>query len=188
MERQTKKSFRENYHFTINSVWTQRARKIITAMDIRNITFEENYVIIRRGSLLKTTNKKHHTGEVKFPHFPVKQKHMPSYCLTKYLDATKPRRDKIISLFITTIKPYKLISKETLAWWVKTTLKAAGIDVKLFTPHSTRSVSDSKAKLHVPIEAIWTRGWCSMQTFAKYYDKSISKENEFANSILNNEN
>ena len=48
----------------------QRAREIITAMGIGNSTFEENYVIIRIGNLLKTTNKKHHTGEVKFPHFP----------------------------------------------------------------------------------------------------------------------
>ena len=69
MVRQIKKPFRENCHFTIYSMW-QRAREMITAMDTRNITFEENYVIIRIGNLLKTTYKKHHTGEVKLPHFP----------------------------------------------------------------------------------------------------------------------
>ena len=48
----------------------QRAGEIKTTMDTRNVTFEENYVIIGTVNLLKTRNKKHHTGEVKFPHFP----------------------------------------------------------------------------------------------------------------------
>lgn len=64
MDRQIKKSLRENCQRG------QRAREIIRAMDTKNITFEENYVIIRIGNLIKTANKKHHTGEVKFLHFP----------------------------------------------------------------------------------------------------------------------
>ena len=38
--------------------------------------------------------------------------------------------------------------------WIKTTLAAAGIDVKLFTTHPTQSTSNSNTKLHIPIEAI----------------------------------
>lgn len=72
----------------------------------------------------------------------------------KYLDATKLRRDNFTLLFITTLKPYKPISKGTETRWIKTTLAAADIDVKLFTPHSTHSASNSKAKLHEPIETI----------------------------------
>ena len=45
-----------------------------------------------------------------------------------------------------------------MARWIKTTLAAAGVDVKLFTPHSTRSASNSKAKIHVPIETILQTG------------------------------
>ena len=45
-------------------------------------------------NLLKTTNKKHHSGEVKFPHFASNENICPVYCLTKYLDAKTPRRDK----------------------------------------------------------------------------------------------
>ena len=63
--------------------------------------------------------------------------------------------------------------------WIKTTHAVAGIDVKLFTPHPTRSAANNKAKVHVPIETIL------MHTFAKHYDKPISKEIEFAKSILN---
>ena len=66
---------------------------------------------------------------------------------------------------------------------------AAGTDVKLFALHSTRSTSNSKAKLHVPIkDNSEDKGWRSMHTFTKYYDKTISKENELANSILNYKN
>ena len=90
----------------------QRAREIITAMDTRNITFEENYVIIRIGDILKTTNQKNHTGEVKYPKFPSNTNICPVYCLTKYLDATKPFRTiGNTSLFVTTKKPYNPILK-----------------------------------------------------------------------------
>ena len=127
-------------------------------MDTRNITFEESYVIIRIGNLLKTTNKKQHTGEVQFPYFPSNKYICLVYCLTKYLDAIKPRRDNITSLFIASLKPYRPISKDTVARWIKTTLAAAGIGSKLFAPHSTRSASNSKAKLHVSIKTILKTG------------------------------
>ena len=138
----------------------QRSREVITAMDTGNITFEENHFIIRIGNLLKTFNKKHHTGEVKFSLFP-SNKNITVYYLTKYLDATKPRRDNITSLFITKLKliSYKSTSKDHVAPWIKATLAAAaGIDVKLFTPHSTHFASNGKTKLHVPIETILKTG------------------------------
>ena len=48
---------------------------------------------LKIGNLLKTTNKRYHTGEVTFPHFPSNKNICPVYCLTKYFDATKPRGD-----------------------------------------------------------------------------------------------
>ena len=45
----------------------QRAREILSLMDIRNITMEEICVIIRIGDLLKTSNRRFHNGELKFP-------------------------------------------------------------------------------------------------------------------------
>ena len=158
-------------------------------MDTRNITFEENYVIIRIGNLFKTTNKKHHTGNVKVSHFPSTKGICSVYCLNKISWCNKTDEKRYYFTVYNHIKPYKPILKDTVTWWIKTTLVAAGIDVKLFTPHSARSASNSKVKLHVPIETIQkTRGLRSMHKFAKHYVKLISKENEFANSILNYEN
>ena len=45
----------------------QRGREILSVMDIRNTTIEENFLIIRKGDQLKTTSIKFHLGERKFP-------------------------------------------------------------------------------------------------------------------------
>ena len=42
-----------------------------------------------------------------------------------------------------------MVSKPTIARWVKTTLQNVGIDVAMFTPHSTRAASTSKVDTSV---------------------------------------
>ena len=44
----------------------QRAREILSLMDIRNITMEQTCLIIRIGDLLKTSNRKFHSEELSF--------------------------------------------------------------------------------------------------------------------------
>ena len=60
-------------------------------------------------------------------------------------------------------------------------LKGAGIDMKIFSPHSTGSASTSMAKsLHLPIDLILkVGGWRTMKSNAKHYDKPI-EEKKFA--------
>ena len=52
-------------------------------------------------------------------------------------------RGNITRLLITTTKPYKTASQGTLERWIKTPLQSAGINMSIFTPHSTRSASTS---------------------------------------------
>ena len=80
------------------------------------------------------------------------------YIAEQNINAAKLRKSNIGSLFITTSKSYKSISKNTVVQWIKTTIAAASIDVKLFTTHATRSTSSSNRKLHIPIEAILKTG------------------------------
>ena len=47
----------------------QRAREILSLMDIRNITMEQTCLIIRIGDLLKTSNRKFHYEELKSPKY-----------------------------------------------------------------------------------------------------------------------
>lgn len=67
-------------------------------------------------------------------------------------------------------------------------MKAAGIDLNLFSAHSTRSASTSKAAAsNIPLGLILkTAGWTNEQTFAKFYKKQIvdNTTNNFATAVL----
>ena len=153
-------------------------------MDIRNTTIEENFLIIRIGDKLKTTSIKFHVGEIKFP-VHENANVCPVKLFKQYIDVTKSLRGSITCLFITTSKPYRPASKDTLARWIKSVLHDAGIDMTIFTPHSTRSASASKAATKVPIETVLkTAGWRSMRMFANYYKKHTDDSGMFATSIV----
>ena len=140
----------------------QRGREILSVMDIRNTTIEENFLIIRIGDQLKTTGIKFHVGEIKFPVYE-NANVCPVKLFKQYIDVTKSLRGSTTCLFITTSKPYRPASKDTLARWIKSVLHDASIDMTIFTPHSTRSASTSKAATKVPIETVLkTGGWRSM--------------------------
>ena len=151
----------------------QRAREILSVMDIRNTTVKSELCTIRIGDLLKTSNRKFHVGELKFPEFRDNPSICPVNCLRQYLAYTKPLRGVHTKIFLTLTKPYKPASADTLSRWIR----AAGVDMSIFSPHSTRSASTSFAKPRVPMDTILkTGGWRSMKTFAVYYDKPVENE------------
>ena len=138
----------------------QRAREILSLMDIRNITMEETCLIIRIGDLLKTSNRKFHNGELKFPKYIENTNICPVTTLKQYLHMTSKNRGEIKSLFITQVRPFKPASKDTIARWIRETLSKAGIDTSIFSPHSTRSAASSTAKKgSVPIDTILKTGF-----------------------------
>ena len=167
----------------------QRAREILSLMDIRNITMEQTCLIIRIGDLLKTSNRKFHNEELKFPKYIENSNICPVRTLKQYLHMTSKNRGEIKSLFITQIRPFKPASKDTIAGWIRETLSKAGIDVSIFSPHSTTSAASSTAKKGlVPIVTILKIGsWRSMKTFERFYDKGIvERKDDFASNILDN--
>ena len=94
-------------------------------------------------------------------------------------------RTQVNNLIITTTKPYKPATSDTIRRWVKTTLTNSGI--LNFSAHSVRSASTSKAKeLGIEIQRIMTKAcWKNEETFFKHYEKTIIiyKENNF-NEII----
>ena len=78
---------------------------------------------------------------------------------------------------ISTIKPHKAASQNTISRWVKLILSKAGID-RSFTTHSTRAAALSMAKLKgVPLQTIMrSAGWSNAKTFAKFYEKPLELE------------
>lgn len=88
-------------------------------------------------------------------------------------------------MFIITQKPFSAASKSTIAGWIKLGLRLAGIDMTLFTPHSTRSASTSASVNRVPIDTIIkTAGWANDCTFRKFYKRPVSNDATLSNAIL----
>ena len=93
-------------------------------------------------------------------------------------------------LLISFFKPYKAVTRDTLARWIRTVMCAAGVDTDLFKAHSVRSASVSVAKAcHIqciPIDYIMRKaGWSNVETFRKYYDKEVVVEENFAEAVIN---
>ena len=124
----------------------QRGREILSIMDIRN-------TIVK----FKTTSIKFHVGKIKFLVYK-NAKDSPVKLFKQYIDVTKSLRGSKTCLFITTSKPYRPASKDTLARWIKSVLHDAGIDMTIFTTHATRSASTSKAATKVPMETVRKTG------------------------------
>ena len=109
-------------------------------------------------------------------------------CLKEYLKRTKPLRGSETKLFISFIKPYKKVSRETISRWIRSVMETAGVDTKVFKPHSTRAAAPSKAKAAcVPVHDILrTAGWSSSRCFDLFYNKPVESSN-FASAILHSD-
>ena len=66
----------------------------------------------------------------------------------------------------------------TIIRWVVNVLKEAGVDVSVFSAHSTRSAAWSKAsdKVLKLAEISKAAGWSKAKTFAMFYKKTILQE------------
>ena len=69
----------------------------------------------------------------------------PLTCLKAYINKTKALRSSETKLFVSYVRPHKAVPRDTVSRWTKDTLRLCGIDTKVFTAHSTRSASFSKA-------------------------------------------
>ena len=156
----------------------------LSVMDIENMEITQEYVKIRIGELLKQSKPNKHLAEIFIETF----NQNPAICivtaLTFYIKKTENLRTNS-RLFIITQKPYSAASKATIARWIKLGLQLAGIDLNLFTPHSTRSASTSALVNRIPIDTIIkTAGWTSDCTFRKFYKKPVTNDSTVSNSLL----
>ena len=82
------------------------------------------------------------------------------------------------ALFITTVKPHKKASKDSISRWIKLTMSEAGINYGLFASHSCRSASTSKAtEANIDLQTILkSANWPWVSTFKKNYLREIQQE------------
>lgn len=99
--------------------------------------------------------------------------------IKEYISRTQAHRDSNQFLLSFT-KPYKPVTKETVNRWVKSVMQTSGINTEVFHPHSVRAASTSAAnKAGCPLVVILkAAGWSNSNTFAKYYNKEITKKQD----------
>lgn len=139
------------------------------------------------SDIIKTSTVGREQPVLILPYFRTNLNICPATTLDDYLLMTSSLRpDNTDHLLLTYKKPHKRASPQSISRWIKLTLAESGVDVSVFSAHSTRHASTSAAaSAGVSIDMIRkTAGWStSSQTFAKFYNRPVLDEGIFARSV-----
>jgi len=174
---------------TLLALTTAHRLQTLALIQVDNIVITDSSINIKIPDRIKTSGVNSFQPELTLPFF----KENPSLCVAsavlEYLEITKDlRSEKNSKLLISTVKPHRNASAQTLGHWIKSMLFKAGINTNHFTAYSTRHAAVLAAhKAGIDIDTIRrTAGWsANSQMFAKVYNRPIvfAKDN-FAQSIL----
>ena len=164
--------------FLILLITGQRGQFIV-ALDLSNMKMSEKIVTFKiNRNDLKQGRPGYKPGLVRIRKYEDNSELCVVTLLKEYLEKTAECRGDETKIFITTKKPFRPASRDTVSRWVKKLLKATGVDTAEFGAGSTRAASSSKAsRLGVPLEEIMSAaGWSQASTFTKFYKKEVSKQ------------
>ena len=101
----------------------------------------------------------------------------PIKCIDRYITMTEPWRPggNPSAFFLSYVSPHKPITKSRLAGWVKEALSLAGVDTEVFSSHSIRGASSSRALLHgLSVGEVLEHGsWSRESTWQKFYHRKV---------------
>ena len=102
----------------------------------------------------------------------------PVYWLRTYLAHADPLRHQVkrSRLFIGLKKPHASVGRSTLSRWIKSCPQKSGVDVALYSAHSTRGARTSAAvAAGIPIDSVLKKAnWASVTTFNRFYNKPLT--------------
>ena len=124
---------------------------------------------------LKTTRPGKHLAPIEIRPFAPDSRLCPVTYIKHYITKTNSLRSNP-RLLISYTKPLKPVTNSTVARWIRSTLQDAGIDVSIFSAHSSRTATTSySANAQIPLaDILKAAGWSKAQTFAEHYNKPIS--------------
>jgi len=167
----------------------QRAQTIgALRLDFSKLTEQELTFYV--PSILKTTKPGKHQEPLQFQRFHLKKLCILE-CFTEYRRRTDNIRENLEGkpqgLILSYAYPHNPVGVSTIARYVKIFLGMAGIDITVFSTHSTRHASTSKNNnMGLSIKDIAkAAGWRADSTFAKFYKIPIRAEN-FGSRLLSN--
>lgn len=172
---------------TLLALMTAQRMQTLAAIRLSNVLIAES-LVIRIPARLKTSGIGRSQPLLTFHPF-LENPQLCIFSLTKhFLMRTKDLRPSDCdALFISFRSPFNPVSSQTLGRWVKAELETAGIDVAIFSAHSTRHASTSfAASKGINVEEIRrTAGWSkSSNIFASFYNRPIIKDSSFQSTIL----
>ena len=165
----------------------QRSQSI-HAIQTNYMKFSNNKYICYIPKVLKTTKPGKHLAPLEFEKFPNNSKLCVASCIDEYMKRTNPIRDNMetrpVQLILSYAPPHDIVGSATIARYAKLFLHMSGIDVTVFTAHSTRSSSASKVEsLRLSLKDIQkAAGWSNGSTFRKHYKLPIQRN--FGSTLL----
>jgi len=189
-------SFKELCHKTVTLLMILGANRknAFSTFSIDDIKTDGTKCVICPSKVMKHSRPGFKPTPLVFHRYQLNEKLCVVSCIEHYLI----QRNKLLpatenkAFIITHGKPHKPASTDTISRWVKDTLKDSGINVDVFTSHSCRSASTSKAfSVGVPLQEILKRAnWSRAETFKRHYKRTImptvSEDFNYVKSILDN--
>ncbi len=158
----------------------------LSLIELNNINIDNGKVTILVPHNVKTSRSGVSQPSIVFSAFPDEIKLCPVNALMRYMDVTSSVR-KSNRLFVSYEKPYKEVCVQSISRWLKMVLKEAGVDISMYSGHSYRHASTSKALASgVNTDVIFSSaGWCdNSSVFARFYKCKVDNRCSYSNSIL----
>ena len=162
---------------TLMCILSGQRSQTMSLLNINYMHLDESHCIFYIASLLKTTRPGFHQHPLEFMRYTDQSLCVIIY-IKRYLLETKELRHSDGGFFISFKPPQKAVTSTTIAIWVVNVLKEAGVNVSVFSAHSTRSTASSKASdkgLNLA-EISKAAGLSNAKTFAMFYKKTISEK------------
>lgn len=171
---------------------TAHRLQTISVIKIDHLNKTSSGLQIKIPDLIKTSKPGKNQPVLTIPFFKKRPKLCVASIILHYLKLTESIRGESKNLFLSTKKPHKPVSPQTIGHWIKSLLSKAGVDTKEFSAYSTKHAAVSTAyRKGIDIDTIRrTAGWAEKsKTFARFYNRPLTEpSNKFALAILSKNN
>ena len=146
-------------------------------LSIENLRKGYSSYVLQYSGLLKQSKAGRNNPYVEVFAYPPDRRLCAVFVLKEYLRRTEPLRANNTNLFISYVKPYRTVTKDTISRWLRAVMFNSGIDCSKYKPHSIRSAATSKAKVNmVPVQDILkVAGWSSPLVFREDFCTVLSQ-------------
>jgi hypothetical protein len=159
----------------------------LSSIRLSQISLNEN-LTIRIPDRIKTSAPGRYQPLLCFARFESHENLCIVRLLEHYLSRTKDLRPSTCDfLFISLSKPFRAVTSQTISRWIKQALRECGVDTSVFSAHSTRHASTSRAAGRgVSLDIIKrAAGWTGeSRVFANFYNRPIINPVDFSNAVL----